>query len=114
VNHYIRGRCINTPGVFIHVIGGIETHIHLAVSIAATILISDFVGQLKGSSSHEVNQQLGQKVLDWQTGYGVVSFGTGDLDWVVDYIRCQRERHARGRIHERLERITELETSHRA
>src|SRR5262249_36170510 len=64
VHHYLRGRCINTPGVFIHEIGGIETHVHLAVSIAPTILISDFVGQLKGSSSHEANQKLGRKVLD--------------------------------------------------
>jgi len=109
-HHYIRGRCINTPGVYIHEIGGIETHIHLAVSIAPTILISDFVGQLKGSSSHEANQKLGHKVLDWQTGYGVVSFGTGDLPWVAEYIRNQRERHARGQVHDRWERITELET----
>jgi len=110
VHHYVRGRCINTPGVFIHEIGGIETHIHLAISIAPTVLVSDFVGQLKGSSSHEANQKLGHKVLDWQSGYGVVSFGTGDLPWVLDYIRRQREHHARGNIHDRLERITELET----
>ena len=74
VHHYVRGRCINTPGVFIHVIGGIETHVHLCVSIVPTILISDWVGQLKGSSSHEANQKMGHRVLDWQTGYGVVSF----------------------------------------
>jgi putative transposase len=109
VHHYLRGRCINTPGVFIHEIGGIETHIHLALSIAPTVLISEFVGQLKGSSSHEANQKVGRKVLDWQTGYGVVSFGTRDLEWVRDYIRNQRDRHARGRVEERLERITDYE-----
>jgi putative transposase len=106
VHHYLRGRCINTPSVLIHEIGGIETHVHLAVSIAPTILISEFIGQLKGSSSHEANQKLGRKVLDWQTGYGVVSFGTRDLKWVRDYIRNQRDRHARGAVEERLERIT--------
>lgn len=110
VHQYIRGRCIITVGVYIHEIGGIETHIHLAVSIAPTILISEFVGQLKGSSSHEANQQLGQKVLDWQSGYGVVSCGTGDLEWVVQYVRNQRERHACGKTHDRLERITEMES----
>src|SRR5438093_2891410 len=79
--HYLRGRCINTPGVYIHEIGGIETHVHLAVTIAPTVLISEFVGQLKGASAHEVNQKLGDggKVLQWQSGYGVVSFGTRDL-----------------------------------
>ena len=110
VHHYLKGRCINTSGVFIYEIGGIETHVHLCISIAPTILISDFVGQLKGSSSHEVNQKLSHKVLEWQTGYGVVSFGTRDLEWVKAYVREQRARHERGHIEDRLERITDIET----
>ena len=110
VHHYLRGRCINTPGVFIHEIGGIETHVHVAVSIAPTVLISEFVGQLKGSSAHEVNQKLGYKALEWQTGYGVVSFGTKELPWVVKYIQEQRDRHGRSAVEDRLERITVLET----
>jgi putative transposase len=111
VRHYLKGRCINTPGVYIHEIGGIETHVHLCVSIAPTILISDFVGKLKGASSHEVNQKLSHKALEWQAGYGVVSFGTRDLEWVKEYVRNQRDRHARGKIVDRLERITALETA---
>jgi putative transposase len=109
VHHYLRGRCINTVGVFVHEIGGIETHVHLAVSVAPTVLISEFIGQLKGSSAHEANQKFGHKVLEWQTGYGVVSFGTRDLTWVQEYIRNQRDRHARGNLEARLERITDDE-----
>src|SRR5437763_158697 len=45
-HHYLRGKCINTPGVFIHEIGGIETHVHLCASIAPTVSISEFIGQL--------------------------------------------------------------------
>jgi putative transposase len=95
-------------GVRIHEIGGIETHVHMAVSIEPTILISDLVGQLKGYSSHEVNRRLGQrsKVLEWQAGYGVVSFGAKDLPWVIAYIQNQREHHGRGSMQDRLERIT--------
>jgi putative transposase len=109
-HRYLRGRLINTPGVFIHEVGGIETHVHLAVSVLPTVLISDLIGQLKGASSHEVNRQLGRggKLLQWQEGYGVVSFGTKDLPWVVEYVRNQRERHAKGRTHDRLERIEPL------
>ena len=65
VHHYLRGRCINTSGVFIHEIGGIETHVHLCVTVPPTLLISEWVGQLKGSSSNEANQKMGHKVLDW-------------------------------------------------
>src|SRR5262249_37074290 len=68
VQHYLRGRCINEPGIFIHEIGGTETHVHLAVSVPPTIQPSTWVGQLKGSSSHEANQKLGYKALEWQTG----------------------------------------------
>ena len=107
----VKTRLINTPGVFVHEIGDTETHVHVAVSIPPTLTISEFIGQLKGASSHEVNQQFSQrgKVLQWQAGYGVVSFGTGDLEWVKRYIRNQREHHASGRIADRLERITEIE-----
>jgi putative transposase len=110
-HHYLRGKLINTPGAFVHEVGGTETHVHVAVTIAPTILISDLVGQLKGASAHEVNQKLGQgrKLLEWQGGYGVVSFGTKDLEWVKAYIRNQREHHAQGKVYDRLERITAAE-----
>jgi hypothetical protein len=70
------------------------------------------VGALKGYSSHAVNHQLGRqkRMLEWQTGYGVVSFGTKDMEWVVDYIRRQKEHHACGAVHDRLERIEFDET----
>ena len=103
VHEYLKGRCINTPGVFIHEIGGIETHVHLSVTVPPTLTISEWIGQLKGASSHETNQEFGRKLLEWQAGYGVVSFGTKDLEWVNEYIRNQRQRHARGQVEDRLE-----------
>ena len=111
VQRYLKQKIVNTPGAFVHEIGGTETHVHLAVTVPPTLLISEFVGQLKGASSHEVNKQLGlrDKTLKWQAGYGVVSFGTGQLDWVKAYIVGQREHHARGTVQDRLERIAEMD-----
>jgi putative transposase len=111
VHRYLRGRLINTPGVYVHEVNGTENHVHVVVSIAPTVNIAELAGQMKGSSSHEANKQFGEggKVLFWQDGYGVVSFGTGDLEWVKAYVRNQKEHHARGTIHDRLERITPLE-----
>lgn len=104
---YLRQRIIGMPGFFVHEIGGTPTHIHLALTIPPSVMISEFVGQLKGSSSHEINQKMSQrdKILQWQSGYGVVSFGKGDLDWVIDYIRRQKEHHAQGKTFDRLERF---------
>jgi putative transposase len=111
VHRYLRGRILHTPGLYFHEIGGTENHVHVAFSIAPTVLISKLVRELKGSSSHEANRAFGAagKVLEWQTGYGVVSFGTRNLEWVRQYIRNQREHHARGTLQERLEQIVGAE-----
>lgn len=111
-HRFIRKRIVAAAGVFVHEIGGTETHVHIAVTVPPALTLSEFVGQLKGGSSYDVNQEVGQrdKVLQWQGGHGIVSFGTRDLEWVKGYIRNQREHHARSAVHDRLERIIELES----
>ena len=109
-HRFLKQRLVTIEGVYVHEIGGTENHVHLALDVSPTILISELVGQLKGACSHEVNQHFSRrgKVLQWQTGYGVVSFGAGDLPWVRSYIRNQRERHARGNTSPRLELSTQV------
>lgn len=69
--------------------------------------MSDYIGELKGSSSHYINHEVQPKALQWQRGYGIVTFGTKDLQWVADYIKNQKEHHRRGTTHGRLERFTD-------
>ena len=102
LHQFIKNRIVQTPGAYFHALGGIETHVHLALSVKPSVHIDEWIGQLKGASSHEFG-----KALQWQTGYGVVSFGTRDLEWVIAYIHNQREHHRRGTVTERLERIIE-------
>ncbi|MFN2502430.1 MAG: IS200/IS605 family transposase [Pyrinomonadaceae bacterium] len=103
--HYITHKIIETPGAYLHAISGIETHVNIGVSLEPNILVSDWIGKLKGSSSHYINHEIQPKALEWQRGYGIVTFGTRDLDWVVAYIKNQKEHHSKGTVHERLERI---------
>jgi REP element-mobilizing transposase RayT len=106
LHRLLRGRAMETPGVFWHDCGGTDDHVHVVATVPPTLLVSDWIGELKGSSSHYINNEIAnRKVLHWQTGYGVVSFGSKDLPWVLDYVRRQREHHAAGNVHERLERI---------
>jgi putative transposase len=99
-------RRIVTAGAIVHAIGGIEDHIHAAVTIPPTLPISEWVGDLKGASAHYINREIAnRKLLAWQNGYGVVTFGTRDLEWVIQYVRNQKEHHARGTTRARLERI---------
>jgi len=78
----------------------------MVVTVPPTLQPSEFVGELKGASSHYINHEIAnRKVLQWQSGYGVVSFGSKDLPWVLDYVRDQRQHHSSDGTHERLERI---------
>lgn len=101
---FLKHKIIETPRVYFHAVGGIENHVHLAISVPPNLLMSDFVGKLKGASSYHINQTANHKLLQWQRGYGIVSFGTKDLKWVINYILNQREHHKKGTTYERLEK----------
>lgn len=110
LHRHLRGLAIETRGVFFHEVGGTDDHVHLVVSVSPALLVSEWIGQLKGSSSHFINHEItNRKTLEWQPGYGVVSFGTRDLPWVLDYVHNQRQHHAEGKTFDRLERTEPAE-----
>ena len=98
LHKFLRNKIVETAGTYFHAVGGIEDHVHLATSVRPTINLDNWIGQLKGASSHEFG-----KALQWQSGYGIVSFGTKDLKWVVNYVLNQKEHHKSGQIFDRLE-----------
>jgi putative transposase len=99
------------PEVMLFAVYGTENHVHLAVKIRPTVLISGFIGDMKGFSSHALNQEFSpQERFAWQAGYGVVTFGANHLQWVVNYIKKQKEHHgAGGKLQQRLEATEEDE-----
>jgi REP-associated tyrosine transposase len=79
---WLRGRILQAPGVLLLAIGGTDDHVHLAVTVPPTLLVSEWIGELKGASAHYVNHTLAnRKIIEWQSGYGVVSFGTKAMPW---------------------------------
>jgi putative transposase len=104
VHHYLEHNARESKDVSFHAVNGTENHIHLVVSVKPSLLISNWIGKLKGGSSFYINHEIAnRKLLDWQEGYGVVSFGTKDMEWVVRYVRNQKEHHAAGSTSQRLE-----------
>ncbi len=99
----IRQKCGGIRGAYLKGVGGTDDHVHVAVTIEPSVTISEMVQELKGFSSFEVNRRTNRKSLQWQRGYGVVSFGRAHLQWVLDYIANQREHHRAGKIEDRLE-----------
>ena len=104
LHHNLEHETRKAKDVFFHAVDGTENHVHLVATIPPSLLISEWIGKLKGGSSFYINHEIAnRKLLDWQDGYGVVSFGTKDLKWVIDYVKNQKEHHARGTIIKRLE-----------
>ena len=110
LHQFLKHKIIETDGAYFHAVGGTENHIHLAVSIQPELAISKWIGQLKGGSSFYINKPVNHKLLEWQRGYGIVSFGTKDLQWVVNYVLNQKEHHKKGATHDRLEKYSDTET----
>ncbi|WKZ35401.1 MAG: IS200/IS605 family transposase [Anaerolineales bacterium] len=86
-------------GGFVHGLGGVEDHVHLAVSIPPKLAPAKFIGDVKGNSSHFVNHVIKPDFeFYWQDEYGVLSFGEKNLPAVVRYIHDQKGHHADGTL----------------
>jgi putative transposase len=91
----------------IQTINTAHDHIHVAVSIPPKVAVSDWIAQVKGLSSHEVNANFPdlERHFSWQGGYGVLTFGAKQLHFITEYIRRQKEHHAAGTIVDYLEKM---------
>jgi hypothetical protein len=64
-----------------------------------------FIGQVKGATSHRVNEGLKPNFkLQWQEGYGVLTLRKDELDKVSHYIDNQETHHSMRRLSVLLER----------
>lgn len=93
---------------YIHALGGVEDHVHLAVSLPPKIAPAKFIGDLKGNSSHYVNYVIKPGFeFHWQDEYGILSFGEKNLPVVVRYIHDQKKNHASGTLIATMEKMDE-------
>ena len=69
-------------------------HIHLFVGFKPSVLISDFVKEIKVASNEFITSHKWVKsTFKWQEGYGVFSYGHSQIDRVCKYILNQKEHH---------------------
>jgi REP element-mobilizing transposase RayT len=101
----IRKKCNATREVLLVEIGGLENYVHLAVKAPPTLLMSKWIGELKGVSSFEINRTRPQEPFAWQEGYGIISFKEKDLDIIREYIQNQLQRHQASKIYLELEKV---------
>jgi putative transposase len=76
------------------VVGGAQDHLHVLLSLPATIALAKAVQLLKGASSHWMNETSKNRFA-WQEGYGAFTIGISQKPDTVAYIQTQAEHHRR-------------------
>lgn len=75
-------------------INGTADHIHILCSFPRTISLSDFLKEIKRSSSKWIKTKGTQyKLFAWQDGYGVFSVSSSKKEMVERYILNQKIHH---------------------
>jgi REP element-mobilizing transposase RayT len=86
------------------VIGGVEDHVHILVSLPATLSIAKSIQLLKGNSSKWINDTFkAQGDFEWQEGYGAFSIGISGVEDTTHYIQGQAEHHRKMTFREEIE-----------
>jgi putative transposase len=69
-------------------------HVHLFVGFKPSVLISDFVKEVKVQSNLFIAEKKWIKgAFKWQEGYGVFSYGHSQIDTVCRYVLNQEIHH---------------------
>jgi REP element-mobilizing transposase RayT len=77
-------------------IGGAADHVHIVLSLPATLSVAKMVQLLKGNSSKWIHETFpGMRSFEWQEGYGAFSIGVSAIDATKAHIRNQAEHHRR-------------------
>ena len=91
----IWGGIARTNGMKALAIGGMRDHVHLLLSLPATITIAKAVQLIKAGSSKWMNDRKRRKWFGWQEEYGAFTIGVSQKDVTIRYIRNQAQHHAR-------------------
>lgn len=78
------------------IVGGVEDHVHILARLAKTITVSDWVKEIKRTTSIWVKKRDSRSAdFHWQAKYGAFSVSQSKATQVTDYIRTQKKHHQR-------------------
>jgi REP element-mobilizing transposase RayT len=81
-------------GCPVRIINGMPDHVHCLFLLSREKSISDVIKQIKGSSSHFINQnEMISEKFAWQTGYAAFSVSESGVEKVYQYIKNQKRHH---------------------
>ena len=100
---YIWGFVKESGGV-LYRIGGMPDHVHIFVQIPPTITVSDFMRDLKTSSSKFLKDHIEDfpRFQGWGKSYCAITHSALEKEKVVNYIKGQKEHHKKVSFQEEL------------
>lgn len=77
-------------------VGGVEDHVHILLSLPASIAIAKAVQLIKGGSSKWLNDNYFEpRAFAWQEGYGAFTISISHINETIAYIQNQKRHHAK-------------------
>ncbi|HLW83958.1 MAG TPA: IS200/IS605 family transposase [Candidatus Sulfotelmatobacter sp.] len=73
-------------------VGGTENHVHILLSLPATLPVAKAMQLVKGASSRWMNETRTHDFA-WQEGYGAFTVGISQKAHTIAYIQSQAEHH---------------------
>jgi len=81
------------------IVGGTENHVHMLLSLPATLTLAKAMQLVKGASSHWMNETF-KTEFSWQEGYGAFTIGMSQKSDTIAYIKSQAEHHRKHNFEE--------------
>jgi REP element-mobilizing transposase RayT len=95
LHRYISGIITNKKQKSLAV-NGMPDHIHILVGLKPSLCISDLVRDVKNNSTNFINDHCRSgKKFCWPEGYGAFSYSESNYGKVIDYIKTQKQHHAK-------------------
>ena len=100
---------LRETGCPVRIINGMPDHVHCLFLLNPQKSIAEIIKQIKGSSSHFVNQSdLLQEKFVWQTGYAAYSVSESVVEKVFQYIKNQKQHHRKKTFQEEYDAFLKL------
>ncbi|HVK97222.1 MAG TPA: IS200/IS605 family transposase [Flavisolibacter sp.] len=88
------GNLINEANCKTIIVNGVEDHVHCFIGLKPVVSVSELMKAVKAKSYLYINDHtLTKQRFEWQTGYGVFSYGQSQIDRVYKYIQNQEAHH---------------------
>ena len=108
LHNYIKAICHQLKCEAI-IIGGVDDHVHILISLHKNMRLSDLIEEIKKSSSIWIKGlNISKNCLNefyWQRGYGAFSVSQSNAEAVKLYIKNQKDHHRKINFQDELRKI---------